>query len=821
MKVSELANELGTTSEIVIKTLKSLKLKAKDEDQVLSAAVISVIKSELKTAKKPAKAQTTVKKAKKKNVDGPPKKEMGKEEAVGEVKAVKAVKPKVIKDKDNAAALQEVVVKDGPPEVEPADSKPKAKKVISRPVQTTDAGVLITRKNPGKSAVPKEPVKSHPRISNAPVITLKPLARKRKKSMPAARGEAGSPVDQGPVDGPKRPVFSVASGPQDTARASSQPSADAAAVIPRDENLPDIEVQVPISVKDLSVKLQQKPSIVLKHLMKMGFLCHINQALEADIVSRIVRDFGFNLTKIRTREEQLIETHKQEEEDEGLLKTRAPVITFMGHVDHGKTTLLDRIRKSKVADGEHGGITQHMGAYSVSLPKGRITFLDTPGHEAFTAMRARGAHITDIVILVVAADEGIMPQTLEAVDHARAANVPIVVALTKIDKANINIDRVKKQLSDHDLMPEDWGGKTVTCGVSAVTGEGVDEMLELILLEAELLELKANEQKKASGIVVEAHMSHGKGAVTTLIVQSGTLREGDVIVLGPSYGKVRAIFDDYGRIVKEAGPSTPVEILGLSSVPEAGELFYTVDDERQAKEITHRRQEQVKNKKLGAFQKVTLEDLHSQLQEGAIKELNVVLKADVQGSLEALKDSLEKIPSSKVKIRFIHSAVGDVNASDVLLAVASKAIIIAFHVGIDQRAKKEIEKDIVDVREYRIIYDAVNDMKKALEGLLEAKIKKNYISHVEIREVFKLSKQGVVAGCYVLKGKVQRKANADIMRGGEVVFTGTIGTLKRFKDDVRDVTEGMECGIKVDGFDKYEKGDTIEIYEIESIAQTL
>lgn len=812
MKVSELANELGTTSETVLKTLKSLKLKAKDEEQVLSAAVVSVIKSELKADKKPAKAETAVKKAKKKVVDELPKKKTAQEDT-------KAAKPKTAKD--NVAVPKKIVAKEESPEIEAAVPQPKAKKIVSRPVQTTASGVLITRKNPGKSPAAKEPVKSHPKISNAPVITLKPLVRKRKKSMSSGKGDAGISSGTEQVDEVKKPVLPVTAGSQETAKPVSQSVAPAVVEIPRDENLPDIEVQVPISVKDLSVKLQQKPSVVLKHLMKMGILCHINQALDADIVSRIVRDFGFNLTKIRTQEELLIETHKHEDEDTGLLKPRAPVITFMGHVDHGKTTLLDRIRKSKVADGEHGGITQHMGAYSVSLPKGRITFLDTPGHEAFTAMRARGAHITDIVILVVAADEGIMPQTLEAVDHARAADVPIVVALTKIDKQNINIDRVKKQLSEHDLMPEDWGGKTVTCGVSAVTGEGVNELLELILLEAELLELKANEQKKASGIVVEAHLSHGKGAVTTLIIQSGTLREGDIIVLGPSYGKVRAIFDDYGRAVKEAGPSTPVEILGLSSVPEAGELFYTVDDERQAKDITHRRQEQVKNKKLGAFQKITLEDLHSQLQEGAIKELNVVLKADVQGSLEALKDSLEKIPSDKVKIRFIHCAVGDVNASDVLLAVASKAIIIAFHVGIDQRAKKEIEKDIVDVREYRIIYDAVNDMKKALEGLLEAKTKKNFLSRVEIREVFKLSKQGVVAGCYVLKGKVQRKAHADIVRNDAVVFSGIIGTLKRFKDDVRDVTEGMECGIKLDGFDKYEKGDIIEVYEIESIAQTL
>ena len=678
-------------------------------------------------------------------------------------------------------------------------------------------GVIVKKKKVTKKSVKKEVKKSYPKISDAPVITLKPLARKRKKPAPVKEDAKGATIDA-KSDNLKVPSSQVIDAKDDE---QQDVATEVIQVVERKESLPDIEIEVPIIVKDLSVKLQQKPSALLKHLMKMGAMYHINQSLNADVVSRIVQDFGFNLAKIQTKEERLIESHKEEEEDEALLTPRSPVVTFMGHVDHGKTTLLDWIRKSKVADDEHGGITQHMGAYSVVVPKGDITFLDTPGHEAFTAMRARGAHITDIVVLIVAADEGIMPQTLEAIDHARAADVPIVVALTKMDKKNADPDRVKKQLSEHDLVSEDWGGKTVVTEVSAVTGDGVEQLLELILLESELLELKANAQKRSSGIVVEAHLSHGKGVVATLIIQSGTLKEGDIIVSGSYSGKIRAMFDSHGHLLKEAKPSTPVEALGLSGVPEAGEMFYVVENEKQARDITERRQEQVKDQRLHATPKITLEDLHEQLQEGAIKELNVILKSDVKGSLEALKDSLEKIPSDRVKVRFIHSAVGDVNASDVLLAVASKAIIIAFHVGIDPRAKIEIEKSLVDVREYRIIYDAVDDMKKALEGLLEAKTRKNFLSRIEVREVFKLSKQGVVAGCYVQKGKVHRKAHADIIREGEIVFSGMIVALKRFKDDVKDVTEGMECGIKLEGYDDYEKGDIIEAYEIETIAQTL
>lgn len=774
MKVSELAKELNTTNDKVLTTLKSFRLKARDGDQELSVAVASVVRSELAKTKKAAT-----------KADGKP---AAKEPA----KPAKPVKKE-------------------------AETKAKAKKVIKKEVKEAAAPEpqKSVEKKPEPQPQPPKPPTIKPKItiSREPMVALKPLVRKKRRT--GGPDQRGFPATHEPTaPGGVQEIPAGVSGQPGTAVIAGTAPAEA-------KQLVDLEVRVPISVKDFSAKVQQKPSVVLKSIMKLGILAHINQSMDAAVVSKLAREFGYNVVKIKTQEEQLIETHQKEDEDPKLLKPRAPVITFMGHVDHGKTSLLDRIRKSKVTDTEHGGITQHIGAYSVQLPKGRITFLDTPGHEAFTAMRARGAHITDIVVLVVAADEGVMPQTEEAIDHARAANVPIVVALNKIDRKNADPDRVKKQLSEHNLAPEDWGGKTVVVGVSAMTGEGVDNLLELILLEAELLELKANADKNASGIVVDAHMSPGKGSVTTLIVQSGTLREGDNIVVGPFYGRVRALIDDRGRTIKEAGPSMPVEVLGPSDVPEAGELFYVLEDERQAKEIAAKRQEQLKNRRLQMTSRITLEDLYAQVQDGQVKELNVILKADVQGSLEALKDSLAKIPSDKVKIKFIHAGVGDVNSSDVILAVASKAIIIAFHVDIDVRAKKELEKEPVDVRQYRIIYDAVNDIKKALEGLLEAKIRKKFLGRVEIREVFKLSKQGTVAGCYVTKGRVTRKDHVDVVRNGDPVYTGTISGLKRFKDDVKDVTEGTECGISFAGFTAFEAGDIIEVYEIERIAQKI
>lgn len=799
MKVSDLAKELNTTSDEILKALKTLKLKAKDASQELSAGVASVVKSEFIKMKKAA--------AEKPAVSRPEESEKSSKK-----EPVKTEKESATKKKEVEKVSKEVK------EIRKAD-----KNVAVKTVKGKDKKLVFKTTTKLKKVVETETSRPKSKISREPIITLKPLVKKKKRIGGPGSGyrEEGSPLLDRSV---QHPFGTEHSAPQDagSAQATSQ-GGNVAASVPSPvvpENLKVLEVKLPVTVKDFGVKIQQKPSDVLKQLMKYGVLAHINSALDGELVNKLAKDFGFTLTMIKTQEEQLIDSHKQEDENPELLKPRAPIVTIMGHVDHGKTTLLDRLRKSRVVDTEHGGITQHMGAYSVNVPKGRITFLDTPGHEAFTAMRARGTHITDLVVLVVAADEGIMPQTEEAIDHARAAEVPIVVALNKIDSRNADIDRVKKQLSGLDLMPEDWGGKTVVAGVSALTGQGVDNLLELILLEAELLELRANPDKSASGIVVEAHLNKGRGVMATLIVQSGTLHEGDFIVTGPHYGKVKAMFDDNNRAIKSAGPSMPVEVLGLPHVPDAGEQFYVVENERKARDITFARQEQIKSERLQSS-KMSLEDLYSKIQEGAIKELSVVLKADVQGSLEALKDSLSKIPNDKVKLRFVHTGVGNINASDVLLADVSKGIIIGFHVDIDSRAKQELDQHPVEVKQYRIIYDAVNDIRNALEGMLEAKSRKKPVARVEIRQVFKLSKHGIIAGCYVQKGKVLRKAHVDIVRNGAVIYSGTISSLKRFKDDVREVIENMECGIAVGGFDKYEVGDIIEAYDLEMIAQKL
>lgn len=800
MRVSELAKELNISSEIILAKLRAFKLKAKDSEQELNSAVLSVLRREIS-----------------KGVKIPPQTGKKISAVLKEPKESKAPKPAEKKEKEH----KEIKIKKG---------KTKIPKPVSSKSKKTE---VETRKEIVIQEAPAPKVK--PKLSDQPFVSVKPLPKRKKRPSGSAKESIKEapklgkelrhevPKTESPSESVHPPVSESSSALLEQEKMSAplgQPAAEEK-FIDATSLLPPLEVKIPIAVKDFAVKLQQKQGIVLKKLMQMGIFANINQNLNEEVIRTVAASFGYSIIKTKTQEEQLIGIHKTMEEDPKLLKSRAPVVIFMGHVDHGKTSLLDKIRKTKIADQEHGGITQHIGAYTVNHPKGKVTFLDTPGHEAFTAMRARGAHITDVVVLVVAADEGIMPQTIEALDHARAAGVPIVVALNKIDKPNAEIDRVKKQLAERDLLPEDWGGKTIVVGVSAVTGEGIDQLLEMILLEAELLELKANYEKKASGVIVDAHMSHGKGALATVIVQNGTLKEGDVIVVGSLFGRIRAMFDDREKPIQEAGPSMAAEILGLPGVPEAGDMFYVVENEKQAREITLQRQEQTKAQKNQSSSKITLEDLYAQIQEGKIKELSVIVKTDVQGSLEALIDSLKKIPSDEVHLKFIHTGIGDINASDVILADASNAIIIGFQVSVDVRAKQELEKHPVDVRTYRIIYDAVNDIKNALEGLLEPKTKKKFLSRIEVRQVFKLSKSGMVAGCFVQKGKVIRKANVDVLRNGQVVFSGSIGSLKRFKDDVREVAEGMECGISIHNFDQVQPGDTIEAYELEKIARKL
>ncbi len=819
MRVSDLAKELGISSDAVLNKLRTLKLKAKDAKQELNSVVETVLRRELAGSlkalqvqnKESAPAKTGAKAALAK--DEKPKTKIAAKAAEKPKAAEKTKAVKAAKGKTKAASGQE---------------KEKSQKIAGKPSQASFKKTEADAKKIEKVEKPKDSLsaKELESLSAAPIkAPVSPII----KEAPKARVEPSSPTLAPTAITLAKPVersaFAQPARPFGFQTRPSHFSPRQQTVQPKFEPLKiptgELEIQFPVAVKDLSVHLQQKPSVILKVLMEKGIMATINQNLGEDIVQELSKALGFTFIKSKTKEEQLVATHALETEDKSLLKPRPPVVTFMGHVDHGKTSLLDKIRKAKVADQEHGGITQHIGAYSVVLPRGKITFLDTPGHEAFTAMRARGAYITDLVVLVVAADEGIMPQTEEAIDHARAANVPIIVALNKIDKRGADIDKVKKQLSEKGLMPEDWGGKTIVAGVSAMTGEGIDHLLEMIILEAELLELKANYERKASGIVVEAKLSHGRGPIATMIVQNGTLYEGSMVVAGPYFGKIKAMLDDHARPVKEAGPATAVEILGLSGIPEAGEKFYVIEDERQARDIILGRQALAKAQKLQPLQKITLEDLSLQVKEGKIRELNIIIKSDVQGSMEALKDSLAKITSTEVQLKFIHTGIGEINTSDVILAEASNAIIIGFNVNVDARAKEEVEKYQVDVRTYRIIYDAIRDIKNALEGLLEPKTKKKVVGRVEIRQVLKLSKSGIVAGCFVAKGKVHRKVTVDLVRNGAIVFTGTIGSLKRFKDDVRDVAEGFECGITLNGFDAIEAGDVLEIFELEKIARTL
>jgi len=601
----------------------------------------------------------------------------------------------------------------------------------------------------------------------------------------------------------------------------AEAQAPAAAPVAVAEPPRTIALKFPLTVKELADKLTVSPSEVIKRLLAMNVMVTINQSLTEAMTTQVARTFNATVERLPTLEEELTQRH-EEPEDPRHLVPRPPVVTLMGHVDHGKTSLLDAIRKSNVTEQEAGGITQHIGAYKVHLPNGWITFLDTPGHEAFTAMRARGAHVTDVVILVVAADDGVMPQTLEAIDHAKAAGATMVVALNKIDKPEANPDKVKRQLMEAGLTPEDWGGKTVIVPVSAKTGAGIDHLLEMLLLEAELLELKANPSRPAKGIVIEAELSKGGGPVATVLLQNGTLRVGDLLVAGPAYGRVRAMIDDRGHRPQEAGPSMPVEILGLGGVPKAGDTFFVVDDERKARELTLQRQETLRQAGMSAGRKVmTLEEFQAELQAGQVKELNLIVKGDVQGSVEALRASLEKLSTDQVQLKILHTGVGAISGSDILLAVASNAIVIGFHVGQTPEAEVLAKEDRVDVRLYQIIYEAIGEVRAAMEGLLEPKTQELFLGRAKVLQVFNVSKIGAVAGCQVVKGKIARSAVCRLLRGPQQVFEGRVASLKRFKDDVREVAEGLECGIALQGASDYQPGDLIEAFELQQVAQKL
>ena len=578
-----------------------------------------------------------------------------------------------------------------------------------------------------------------------------------------------------------------------------------------------IEIGETITVKDLAEQINKPVNDVIKTLMFLGVMAAMNQEIDFETAKKVAEKY--DIEAYVKEEDSTLEEHFEEDEEieDENLESRPPIITVMGHVDHGKTSLLDAIRKAKVTDTEAGSITQHIGAYTVDIKGQKLTFLDTPGHEAFTAMRARGAQITDIVILVVAADDGIMPQTVEAINHCKAADVPMIVAINKIDREGANQDRIKQELTEHGLVVEDWGGDVIAVPVSAKQNLNIDTLLEMVVLTAEMLELKANPARKGKGTVIEAKLDKGRGAVASLLVQNGTLHAGDSIIVGSTYGRIRAMFDDAGKKIKSAGPSIPVEVLGLSEVPAAGDRFTVVKDEKTARQMAEARREKERQENFNSAHKVSLEDLYSQIKEGKVKELSVIIKADVQGSIEAIRGSLEKLSTDDVKVRVIHGAVGAITETDITLASASNAIVIGFNVRPENSAVVLAERDGVEVKTYRIIYDAIEDVKSAMIGMLDPEYKEVVLGTAEIRNTFKISNVGTIAGGYVLTGKLTRNADVRLIRDNIVILDSKLASLKRFKDDVKEVNAGYECGFSLEKFNDIKEGDIIEAYTMEAI----
>jgi len=839
VKVIDLAKELGVTSKDLMLAAEEMGHKGVRAMTPLDAKLANELRTKLgkgrelpeeavkpKRIAKPkapvelgpdglpiAKKPTRAKKAKAEDT----------EESAIEVKpAATIVKPKPVE-----IAAQPPAVVPKPPEIapEPLRVAPVAPPPPVEPVK------------PAAAAAPGAPPKPEPKI-----VPFRPLERPAPPppARPGSRHPAGpfAPprVTQGPLrpmappppprPAAPRPAAPAATAPPSPAKPVAEPPAarvvPPAAVVeappppPAEVRRELIRVPESVTVAELAEKMRRKSGEVIKGLLELGVMRMVNDLLDPTEAKLVADKFGFDV-EVRSVEGDILE---EEDADTGAQQLRPPVVTVMGHVDHGKTSLLDAIRKSKVAEKEFGGITQHIGAYQVMTSHGKVTFLDTPGHEAFTAMRARGAQATDIVILVVAADDGVMPQTQEAINHARAANVPIIVAVNKIDKPEADPDRVKRELANLELVPEDWGGQTIFVPTSAKKGTGIDQLLEMTALQSEILELKANPNRAAKGVIIESRLDRGRGPVATALIQNGTLKEGDAIVVGAYSGRIRALIDATGKKVSSAGPSDAVEVLGLSGVPSAGDVLVAVSDERKARQIATMRADRAKAAGK-ASTRITLEGLQKQIQTGEVKELRLILKADVQGSVEALAQSLEQLSTEEVKLKVIHSSVGAINESDVMLASASGAIVLGFNVKAEPKASQQAQANGVDLRAYNVIYEAINDLKAALAGMLAPEIRETILGRAEVRQIFVISKLGPIAGSYVAEGKIVRGAKARVKRGDSVFGTGTVTSLKRFKDDVREVPNGQECGIGVDAVAGIQPGDVIEVFSTEEVARTL
>ncbi len=817
--IKKLAADLGVDPEVILEQLRKMYVDVEDESSGIDEKIVGLIRIKLgipdKAKKKPVKKKKKLSEAKPDEKKLPKKKEK-EAEAAGEVpkpeaaeeekpeQKGKAVKPSGLtvvgkieslaeKEKDeeqqggeeDKSAPSSEGKEPGSDSGEDTSSHRKKKKEIEMP------DLEVVEKGERKKVFVKKPRKEHKR----PIIEI---IEKETAEVTVFRKKPGKGHRN------KTPLRYEVKPP--AGRRSDQ----------------KLKVDVPITVRNLALRMSQKPSDLVRYFVGKGVLANINQDLDEDMARDVMAHFGYVLElhdTIESIEKDL--AREYQEEGKGVSETRAPVVTFMGHVDHGKTSLLDYIRKTMVTKSEKGGITQHIGAYKVNTPKGSVTFLDTPGHAAFTAMRARGANATDVVVLVVAADDGVMPQTKEAIDHAKAAEVPIVVAINKCDLPGANPDKVRKELQAEGLAPESWGGTTVMVEVSAHTGEGVDELVEMLSLESEMLELKANPGIRARGVVIESKKTAGQGVVATLLVQNGTLKPGDIVLCGSCYGKIKAMIDERGEKIHKALPSTPVGVLGLMEVPCAGEEFFVVKDEKKAKTLSVLKIDETRKKKMAGGRRVTLDDLHARIMEGSVKDMKLIIKADVQGSLEALRSSLEELSTSEVKLNVVHATVGRINESDIMLAVVTNAIIIGFHVKVESGAEALAKEEDVDIRIYDIIYEAVADVKAGMEGLLEPEENEVFQGTAQVRQVFVASKIGKVAGCAVTKGTIHRKDRVRVKRAQEVVFDGEINALKRFKDDVKEVKEGFECGITVKNFNDIRSGDIIEAYSVVKVARRL
>ena len=771
IRINKLALELNIQNDQIIEALQKRDIAVKNHMSSIDEEATQYIR-DLFTPKKAKTAKTTKKKVVKKA------------KAKIKIKAPSKITVTTAKTQAKSTAAKKAEKKTAVKTKKATKAKPKTTKKAKTTEKAKEKVESKTGKKLGLKIVKKEekpkPVKKKP----APAPKEKTAPEPKEKAVV----ETPPPVEPQPVTEPVE-------------------TEDSFELVQIGENTP---------VRDLAEKLKCTPNDVIKELMVFGILANINQTLNFDLASKVADKLGFEV-ELQIEKSEL--DFSEEEDDNPKDHTaRAPIVTIMGHVDHGKTSLLDAIRKTEVTKFEAGGITQHIGAYQAHIKGSAITFLDTPGHEAFTAMRARGAQVTDIVVLVVAADDGIKPQTKEAVHHAEAAGVPILVAINKIDKADAKPDEVKKQLADLGLLPEDWGGQTIYVEVSALNGTGIDNLLENLLLQAEIMELKANPKLLGKGVVIESKLDKGRGPIATLIIERGTLKVGEPFIVGCYFGKVRALIDDKGKKIKKAFPSTPVEVVGLPDVPQPGDHFMVVRDEKKARQLSNLRLQEQREIQLAKSTRITMDDLHQQIIEGQIQELNLIIKADVQGSIHAVQEAFDNLGDKEVRIKCIHDAVGGITESDVLLASASNAIIIGFNVRPTDQASRLATRDKVDIRLYSIIYDAINDMKQALEGMLAPKFKEKIIGKAEIREVFTIPKIGTIAGCHVLTGKVERNLEARLIRDNVVVYQGKIASIRRFKDDVKEVAAGYDCGISIEKFQDVKQGDVIEPFILEETA---